>query len=144
MVVYCVFAVAVPTEERCHLKHQRTITSQRGFLSSLVTQESGCGTSSLPWRVTVKSGQKINISLYDFAMTETKYSSPVVNQCKVYAVIRERMVNRMRNITVCGALSRERNVYLSMTNQLEIGLVTGDLTDTSPTYLVGYTGRSNK
>ena len=140
MTFCCLLSVAVPAEERCHLKKQRTLESQSGFLASLVTQETGCGTSNLPWRVVVKPGQRINISLFDFGMGDIKYSSPVVNQCKVYAVIRERMVNRIRNITVCGALSRERNVYLSMTNSLEIGLVTGELTETSPMYLIGYRG----
>ena len=129
-------------EERCHLKERRVLESDEGYLASIVTQETGCGTVSLPWHIHVRSGQRINVSLLDFGIAKKDPKSALnsQNQCKVYAIIRERMVNRIRNITVCGSVQREKNVYLSMTSQLEIALIPGEQTDSSPSFMISYTG----
>ncbi len=56
-----------------------------------------------------------------------------LNHCTVYAVISERLVGRTRNVTVCGTIARERNVYLSMTNSIDIALVHTVHPNTVPT-----------
>ena len=51
----------------CQTSDYLRVTSAGGFLSSDVTQKSGCGSSSCPWVLEAQPGQQINISLLDFS-----------------------------------------------------------------------------
>ncbi len=42
------------------------LAAPTGYISSLVTQETACGGKVTPWRIAVKPGQRINVSLLDF------------------------------------------------------------------------------
>ena len=146
----CIFVVVTPNDDSCPKPGNLITTSSDGYISSVVTMETGCGTREKPWKVIVKPGQRINISLYDFGATsgvgenEVAVSRPVT-QCRVYAVIRERTVHRIRNITVCGTMSRERNIYISLTNTIEIGLlVSSPKEKESPFFLIRYEGKLNE
>ena len=62
-------------------------------------------------------------------------------------MISERLVGRTRNVTLCGTIARERNVYVSMTNSIDIALVhttmrgnTVDEEEDSPAFLLKYRG----
>ena len=75
------------------------------------------------------------------------------NHCTVYAVISERLTGRTRNVTLCGTIARERNVYVSMTNSIDIALVhhtqivENDIQEDeedSPAFLLKYRGGSIK
>jgi hypothetical protein len=52
-----------------------------GYISSLVTQETKCGSFDSPWWIAVKPGQTLQITLLDF---EEMATTP----CTVYAVIK--------------------------------------------------------
>ncbi len=43
-----------------------------GYISSVVTTESGFGSEACPWVIRVDSGQRINITLLDFTLATTK------------------------------------------------------------------------
>ena len=150
----------MPPEQTCSRGSSGLVTSApSGYLSSVVSTTTGCGRRDTPWKLTVRPGQRINISLYDFSAVMAATSpgenevagagagagggTRALTQCRVYAVIRERTVHRMRNITVCGTKSRERNVYISLTNTVEIGLIVANARDKEkalPFFLVKYEG----
>ena len=42
------------------------VNAERGYISSTVTFDTGCGSSSCPWQINAPSGQRIDIFLWDF------------------------------------------------------------------------------
>ena len=55
----------------CQTSDYLKVASGGGYLSSDVTQSSGCGTTSCPWVLEALPGQHINISLLDFSRGQT-------------------------------------------------------------------------
>ena len=90
--------------------------------------------------------------IYD--VTSFPYSTLVhrqLNHCTVYTVISERLTGRTRNVTLCGTITRERNVYVSMTNSIDVALmhhtqiIENDIQEDeedSPAFLLKYRGGS--
>ena len=60
-------AVVTAETERCRVGRQITVRVQSGYLSSVVTTETGRGGAECPWRLTVDRGQRINLTLVNFA-----------------------------------------------------------------------------
>ena len=56
----------------CYTSKQVNVTGPSGYLSSLITAESGFGSESCPWVIRVDSGQRINITLLDFTLAAPK------------------------------------------------------------------------
>jgi len=79
----------------------------------------GCGSHNSPWIISAQPGQTINISIIDFG-TETGgsnlFSCPVV-----YGYIRERALGI--NYTICNGHRRERALYSSKTNTVEVQIL---------------------
>ena len=99
-----------------------TLTDMPGYLSNLKSVTSDCGhIPDSPWKIQVKIGQKINLTLFEFSDKR----DPDDKKCRTYAIVRERSLGRTRNITLCSAVNRQRIVYTSVTNQIEIGLSQG-------------------
>ncbi len=77
-----------------------------------------------PWIIKGEEGQKISVTLYDFALRAVNASrsvGPSREICRVYATIRE--ATNTRSITVCGGNSRVRHVYTSVTSQIELRIL---------------------
>ncbi len=55
----------------CTTSDYLKVTTGSGYLSSDVTQGTGCGTASCPWVLEALPGQHINISLLDFSRAKT-------------------------------------------------------------------------
>ena len=84
--------------------------------------------SDAPWIIRMEKGQKISVTLYDFALklinssgADVVSGTPNSKICRVYATIRE--ATNTRSITVCGGNSRVRHVYTSVTNQVELRIL---------------------
>jgi len=69
--------VIAPERQYCQSLKPVVVSNQTGFLASITSAETGCGANEAPWLVQLFPGQRINISLYDFA-TASSPSSPVV------------------------------------------------------------------
>jgi hypothetical protein len=114
-----------------------------GYLSSLVARETGLGGPECPWVIQVPAGQRINITLLDFALP-TSYSRPS-DVCSVYATVREDVRGSRLEMNVCGGERRIKTVHLSETNRIEVvmsSLVTGhrDPDGFLPYFLLHYKG----
>jgi hypothetical protein len=111
-----------------------------GYLSSLVAKETGLGGPECPWVIQVPAGQRINVTLFDFALSTSYSRSPDI--CNIYATIRE---GSRLETNVCGGEKRVKNTFLSETNRIEVvmsPLVTGKHeSDASiPHFLLHYKG----
>ena len=138
---FCIFAVAASPQNQRLSSRDLRLTSERGYISNLAAQDTGCGTVERPWNIQLHPGQKINISLLDFGGKQGP-STPGIKQCRVYAVIRERSVDRARNISMCSSSKREEHVYYSATNNVEVGIVRySRLPEHIPAFLLKYAGK---
>jgi len=61
-----ILTVVSPDVSSCRQRAPVLVTSSTGYLSSYVTDQTGCGSVDSPWRIRAQPGQKINISLFDF------------------------------------------------------------------------------
>ena len=52
----------------CATSAQARLQTSSGHIASIVTEESGCGSIDCPWLIEVPKGQRVNISLYEFAL----------------------------------------------------------------------------
>ena len=110
-----------------------TLKELPGYLSNTRSVTPECGSiPDSPWKVEVKPGQKINLTLYEFSHDKSTDD----NKCRTYAIVRERTMGRTRNITLC-TIDRQRHVYTSVTNSLEIGLVNNIPTN----FMIKYEGK---
>jgi len=156
----CRVSVISPDRQLCHALRPVVLTNKTGYLSSVVSADTGCGTGDSPWLVTLLPGQRINISLYDFttrpdtahalSANSTSAGSDVMGSesqsrlCRVYATVRE--TNGARAVTICGGPLRQRPAYVTVGHVAEIRLSTattsiGDVTVTSHvTFLLKYEG----
>jgi hypothetical protein len=107
-------------------KQELAISGAKGYLSNLVTQETGCGGIHSPWIVTVRPGQTISVRLFDFAVSKRREGVYSFAECQIYGDIRERLPSGLRNITVCGATKRDHVIYASVGNRVEIAFKSND------------------
>jgi len=133
-----------------------------GFLANIVMEEHGFGSARCPWLVTAPHGQRINITLYDFGLAgrhDGAVGGPAANvnsgtsdgvsglanggsMCHVYAKVTETGTTSASasEITICGSRSRQRVVYVSETNRLEIVITSFKLDDEPVYFLLKYEG----
>lgn len=119
---FCI-AVARARPTVCQSAKYVKLTSSAAYLSSRITQETGCGSTLCPWVIEVLPGQKVNISLLDFGWQSRSgmdMSTDSLQICQKYAVIRE--MSQTKSHTVCGSAKRETHIYTSQTHELEIYL----------------------
>ena len=105
-------------------------TSTNHALSSQVTEETGCGTADSPWIIQAGSGQRINLTLYDFSMEASLAGSNGPSKswiqggaktCRVLVTIRENP--ELRSSTVCAGQARVMNILTSSSNKVELRLL---------------------
>ena len=88
------------------------------MISSSSYDVKGCGSPNSPWIISAQPGQTINISIVDFG-AETD-SSNLISCPVVYGYIRERALGI--NYTICNGRHRERALYSSKTNAVEVAI----------------------
>ena len=104
---------------------------------------SACGSIDCPWVIQAEPGQKIRLYLYDFN-TYYSDSGPSVNKpgidfshtCHVYVIIKE----ERNSMTACAEGIRQRHIYTTDTNRVEIRVVTKRKPSAEAQFLLNYTG----
>lgn len=119
------------------------LDSPGGFIANSVTESTGCGSLTYPWAIEAGQGQRIHLTLFDFNVASVRPVSYLQPRCPLYAVVKERLKSaETRKFEVCGGLAREKSVYTSQTNRLEIGIAKTDDPITGPFFLFKYEGRT--
>jgi len=139
--------------------HLVSAVNGTGYLSSLITARTGVGTAECPWLLRAGPGQRISLSLLDFTVARrrtppseneavVKPPPPSSQRCVRLAVIREASATYQRrgDREVCSTGSgdggRERAVYLSSSNELEVLISSTNIAAGSTIFLLRYDGTS--
>lgn len=144
---YCLIvssSVIAGSANKCGNKAPITLSSHSGYLSSIVTLETGKGSPDCPWRIRVYPGQQINVTLINFARSDppaahsgnlTSTSHPRI--CYRLASIRERQITK--TVTECDDSKRISHVYTSTSNLVEIDILLAKAFNVH--FLLHYTGK---
>ncbi len=78
----------------CRSKQYISLPPQGGYLSSYISEETGCGLGDTPYRLKLLPGQRVNITLMDFRYAHSAWSyfeglKPQVI-CTLYSISRSR------------------------------------------------------
>ena len=121
---------------------QARLTLAQGYIASWITKQyDGCGSASCPWLIEVQPGQKINITLYDFSDKSKPITNTwIPNTCNRFGVIKETAAPTDKPI--CKGQKRERHLYTSVSNSLEIHVVSPEVLDKAGQFLLYYEGRT--
>ena len=120
---------------RCRVGQPITLHVQSGYLSSAVTADTGRGAADCPWRLTVAAGQRINLTLINFARvsvptdwSRTPDPTPAADTarprpkiCYQLATLRERRYTRV--LTECEGSPRRSHAFLSSSNVMEVDMI---------------------
>ena len=129
----CVVAVVRHVAETA--KRHCVVEADEGNLVSFITEETGCGTVSLPWLIQVSSGHRINMTMLDFGIAQRDPDFDASTTCKVYAMIYE---GEKHGVSVCASDQRLNSVFVSDTSELEIRMVIRKDADIRPRFMISY------
>lgn len=130
---YTCISVIRPQLAKCEDRGPVEVEGTTGVLSSAITRETGCGSTTTPWVIRAGPGQRISFRLTDFGwlgQNQTGGSIQVHQHCQVYAIIKDGLAGRTS--TICGghsSQSRERHVYMSVENYVEVRILVWKNTD---------------
>jgi hypothetical protein len=119
------------------------VTNEPQFISSSSTLSdggsvqsgtTGCGSKEHPWRLEAPLGQRINVSLLDFASTSSRdqlQDSGLTQPCRQYGYIVDKTAKK--NVSICAStthnneakLERNSQLYASDKNVVDVVLVSG-------------------
>jgi len=125
-------------QNRCSLNQPNVLTGNNGEISSSTLDRKGCGSSKSPWIISASPGQTINIHMFDFDVNQQDYN--LISCRSVYGFILERSLGI--NHTICGGHTRERALYTSKTNSVEINILQKESRGKAH-FLLRYSGKNN-
>ena len=108
-----VFYIPVVQQDRSCLV---SVTEDPMHLSSSIQSSFGCGTKSQHWTLEASSGQQINLRLLDFSGGAGQSEGGQCRQQYGYIVDKQ----AKRNVSICGNGVREKDLYLSRSNEILI------------------------
>ncbi len=131
--------MATGSQRKCKDNHHIKLKAPSGFIATVETEEHDYGSINCPWKIQVSAGQKINITLYNFA----RYTDPQANShadvCYEIAEILEG--SERRRVTLCDSVGRESSIYISKTNSLTLQFVSGPTLKSLGKYIFKYQGK---
>ena len=140
--VFCCVTVVTAQDQVCRTDVPITLTSPTGYISSSITMETGRGSQACPWRIEVLPGQRINITLYNFARAGGGEDAGLAERkpkvCYQYAVLREK--DYVRAITECEGATRRSIAYVSTSNVVEVNILARKTHEVH--FLLHYEGKS--
>lgn len=145
---YYLFTVTSPTNQGCVPGQGAVLSSRKGTIASIFSENTEYGSDICPWVVRGKPGQRINITLVNFARAPNPHESEDQNGfvepygsvpriCYQFAVIKEK--GSRRSVTECEGGPKEVKAYTSSSHQVDITIISRKSTDTF--FLLQYEGR---
>ena len=122
------------TTEYCKSHNELNVSSLiSGFIASIMTSDTAsCDGISHPWLIIGHPGQRIQLTLFDFATEEMsslyrrrqKYQHhDLVDICRQYGIIQEN--GRDKTTAFCGSEKRISSVFQSTGNRLKLWVTAG-------------------
>ena len=133
--MYLTICLAVFAEDpsKCQMVSHVTLPARHGFISSQVTDETGCVSLKAPGLIQANSGEKIKFTLLDFATNNMKRSAG-----PIYGYIMDKSVQK--NKTIYGGGRRTQEVYTSESAVVEIALANREERHQEGDFLLQYEG----
>ncbi len=128
------------TKRYCGQREKQNLVTWPGTLSSSVTDETNCGSPQSPWVIEGAPGQRIDLSLVNFGWTVSGNNQSTGGACQLFGHIIERSLNINRSL--CGGSTRESHLYTSMSNVIEIHVLSVALRHAKSNFLLKYSGKS--
>lgn len=122
----------------CDKLQGSVLTSDQGYISSTSMVTTQDNPSRCSWTIKVIPGQRINITLFDFSIALGRQDDSGV--CLVYAIIKE--LSDTSEITVCRGMQRQRNVYTSEGNTVEVQVFVDAASAQEGRFLLKYEGKT--
>ena len=119
--LFLYFTVIRPHYHNCERLPYIPLTLPSGYIANMVTMETGYGSLTCPWRITLPQGQKATIYLLDFSTPRNQNLFSTI--CEQYAIISEEVAG-IRDKSICGGQIRESEVYTSRSNEIKIRIIT--------------------
>ena len=73
-------AIVTAADANCTTGRPVRVTSSRGYLASVVTQQTRLGSDQCPWLLSASEGQTISVYLHDFGVWRPHNSSAALQQ----------------------------------------------------------------
>jgi len=111
-------------QDECRAIEPLKISALNGYLASVITDQTGKGSSMCPWEITTQSGMTIVLTLIDFGHENrsTSLARATGTVCDVYAKVLEVSVASSA-IMICGDAFKENVVYASTSNTVQVTIV---------------------
>ena len=133
-------SVSTGSQRQCQSHHHIKLNKSFGYIATVETEEHGFGSAECPWNIVVSQGQRINITLFNFArhpVTNTGDVRPEV--CYEIGEIKEK--SDRKRITLCDALGRETSIFVSKTNSVSLQFVSGPTLRSLGAFVFKYEGK---
>ena len=137
------FLVATVDHSICRSCDSVKVTAQTGYIGSVVTDESGCGSAFCPWVLEGRPGQRINITMMDFTVPPGAEAVAPPSDCPQfndYLFLRED--RESKSIGVCGGTKRRKHVYITQKHRIQITIGTAMQRENKGHFLLHYEGNS--
>ena len=95
-----------------------SLNSPVGYLTSILKDQTSCGSIENPWVFTGMREQSIQFNLYNFSGGGSTGNQAAKETCTVYLTIKERELHEY--YTVCQSNKRQSAVYSSKSSHVEI------------------------
>ena len=96
----------------CQKSEFMKITEPSGYIASIVTEETSCGSPSSPWVIEGKPEQRVNLTIFNFEKGQN--TDPLL--CVLYATLEDGAERR----SVCAPNHREDHIFISMSNMVKV------------------------
>jgi len=113
-----------------------TLVASEGFISSHLTDNTGCGSAQNPWIISAMFGQTIDLSIIDFG-SELLKKTNTTTSLPVYGHV----TDGTEKITIRGGRQRERHLLTSKTNHLSIQVASRSQSDGILGFILHYKSR---
>ena len=130
-----------PTTTRCHGEQVVRAHSQWGYLASVTSLDSGCGSEESPWVVEAPDGHRLNLTLFDFmsyAEHQARYF-PTDHHCFQYGQVQD--THDGSTTAICRGSQRVKHVLLSKGSRVSLVFTLSKKDIHSGMFVVKYEGR---
>lgn len=138
-----IVAVRSGNRRGCQHKKHVAVPATSGYLASVTASEYGYGSPRCPWLISAQPGQRINITLHNFARYHSKNTGMASDQirpdaCYEFASVKEGKPHK--NIVGCVGENRQTHVYTSSGNSVEINVLDRIISSEAVQFMIEYSG----
>ena len=136
------FALTVYTaqDQTCVANQSLLVTTISGYLGNIITDETGLGSHSCPWRFQPQPGQTVHLTLLDFGVWIDRADRDRRNVCRIYATIKE--IGTAHQKSVCGGVQPEKFI-MSTDTEITIAVMRQENTVNDTAYFfIKYQGNA--